>query len=189
VSSMSTFTSDREGRLWLWALAVVAAIYATLGPAQILAEVLRERNLLRASVGVVLLLAGLVVAGRWVKKRPGLREIGVALAVTTVYLMALFRIFSPEERTHLIEYALVAILIHQALSERRRNDSRVPAPAALAVMATALLGWLDEGIQALLPGRVYDIRDVGFNALAGLMGIVASLALARARRRDAVKKS
>jgi hypothetical protein len=185
---MSTFTSERERRLWLWALAVVAAIYATLGPAQILAEALRERNLLRASVAVVLLLAGLVVAGRWVKKRPGLREVGVVVAVIIVYLIALARILGPEERTHLIEYAVVAILIHQALSERRRNDSRVRAPAALAVVVTALLGWLDEGLQALLPGRVYDIRDVGFNALAGLMAIVASLALARARRRDTVKK-
>ncbi|MCK5438817.1 MAG: hypothetical protein KAI97_02685 [Gemmatimonadetes bacterium] len=48
---------------------------------------------------------------------------------------------------------------------------------------TALLSWLDEGIQALLPSRVYDLRDVGVNALAGLMAIAASLALARARRR------
>ena len=38
-------------------------------------------------------------------------------------------------------------------------------------------GWLDEGIQALLPNRVDDIRDVGFNALAGLMAITARLAI------------
>jgi hypothetical protein len=31
---------------------------------------------------------------------------------------------------------------------------------------------------------VYDIRDAGVNALAGLMAIAASLALPRARRRD-----
>lgn len=48
--------------------------------------------------------------------------------------------------------------------------------------ATALLGWCDEGIQAILPGRVYDLRDVGINALAGFMAVTASLALARARR-------
>ena len=48
---------------------------------------------------------------------------------------------------------------------------------------TALLSWLDEGIQASLPNRVYDVRDVGFNALAGLVAIAASLALARSRRR------
>jgi len=51
------------------------------------------------------------------------------------------------------------------------------------VAVTAILGWLDEGIQAILPNRVYDVRDVGFNALAGLMAIAASLGLAWARRR------
>ena len=45
----SLFTSDRERRLWCWALAVVAAIYSTLGLAGTLAEVLRENNLMRAA--------------------------------------------------------------------------------------------------------------------------------------------
>ena len=44
-------------------------------------------------------------------------------------------------------------------------------------------GWLDEGIQWLLPGRVYDLRDVGFNALAAAMAVFGRLALAWARRR------
>jgi len=34
--------------------------------------------------------------------------------------------------------------------------------------------WLDEGIQWLLPGRVYDLRDVGFNALAAGAGLGAA---------------
>jgi len=89
---------------------------------------------------------------------------------------------SLEERTHLIEYSLVAILIHQALIERQRQGRQVPSSAALAVVVTALLGLLDECIQAILPNRVFDLVDIGFNALAGLMAILASLALARARR-------
>ncbi len=180
---MSLFTSDRERRLWLWLLAVVVAIYSTLGPAQTLVAELRERNLLRLSFALVLLLVVAAIVGRWVMMRPGWGEIGVALGVTAAYLMALFRVQSPEERTHLVEYGLVAILIHQALTERLRHGRRVPSPAALAVAATAILGWLDEGIQAILPNRVYDVRDVGFNALAGLMAITASLALAWVRRR------
>jgi hypothetical protein len=42
------------------------------------------------------------------------------------------------------------------------------APAVLAVVITALLGLLDESIQALLPNRVFDMIDVGFNALLAL---------------------
>jgi hypothetical protein len=180
---MSLFTPDRERRLWFWALAVVAAIYSTLGLAGTLAEALRERNLLEVSFTLGLLLAATASAISGLKNRPGQREIWVALGVTAVYGMVLIRMGgSPEERTHLFEYGVVAVLIHQALTERLRNGRRVPSPPALAVAVTALLGWLDEGIQAVLPSRVYDIQDVGFNALAGLMAIAASLVLARARR-------
>ena len=37
----------------------------------------------------------------------------------------------------------------------------------------AAAGWIDEGIQALLPSRFYDLRDVAFNAAAGLMALGA----------------
>jgi VanZ family protein len=144
---------------------------------------LRERNLLWVSVALVLLLVVGVFAWQWVKRRPGLGEIRVVHGVTAAYQIAGIRIQSPEERTHLIEYGLVAVLIYQALTERLRHGRRIPAPAALAVAVTALLGLLDEGIQAILPNRVFDVRDVGFNALAGLMAIAASLAIARVRRR------
>ena len=46
---MRLFSSARERRLWLWSAAVVVAIYATLGLAGTLAEVLREFELLEAS--------------------------------------------------------------------------------------------------------------------------------------------
>ena len=68
---MSLFTSDRERRLWLWTLAVMVAIYSTLGPARMVADALREHNLLRISFAVVLLLVVGAVAASWVKRRPG----------------------------------------------------------------------------------------------------------------------
>jgi VanZ family protein len=186
---MSPFTSDRERRLWFWAVAVVVAIYSTLGLAGTLAAELRERNLLEASFVLGFLLVVAAIVGSALKRRPGRREVWVALGVTAVYGMVLVRMFiTPEERTHLFEYGLVAVLIHQALTERVRNGLRVPIPAVFTVAVTALLGWLDEGIQWVHPNRVYDIRDVGVNALAGLMAIVASLALARARRWDFVRR-
>lgn len=177
------FTSDRERRLWLWTLIVLVAIYSTMGSARAVVEGLRERGLLEFSVSVVLLLVGVVVAVQWLRRRPRWREISVAFTVTAAYLMALVRIPHPEERTHLIEYGLVALLIHKALLERRSHARSGPAPAVLAVAATAVLGLLDEGVQALLPSRVFDLRDIGFNAFAGLMAISASVALAWARRR------
>ena len=180
---MSLFTSDRERRLWLWTLVVIVAIYSTLGLAGVLAQVLRARNLLDGFFTLGLLLVVAAIAGSAMKRRSGRREIWVALGIMAVYGMVLTRVFlSPEERTHLFEYGIVAVLIYKALIERVRNGEKVPAPAVIAIMVTALLGWLDEGIQVLLPNRVYDIRDVGFNALAGLMAITASVALERTRQ-------
>lgn len=158
------------------------AIYSTLGPAGALAQQLRERNLLALSFSAAVLLAVVVIVVVWVKGNHGWREIGVALGVALAYLMVWVRIDSWAERTHLIEYGVVAALIHQALLERLRNGRPVSAPAALTVAMTALLGLLDEIIQAMLPSRVFDLRDVFFNALAGFMMVAARLAIAPQRR-------
>ncbi len=175
---MSLFTSDRERRFWLWLLAVMVAIYSTLGPARVLADALRERGVLELAFVLVVLVVVGGLAVSWVKRRPDWREIGVVLAVVLAYLLVGARIDSWEERTHLIEYGIVAALMHQALLERVRNGRSVPRPAALTVAATALLGLLDESIQAMLPNRVFDVRDIFFNAFAGFMVIAARLALA-----------
>lgn len=179
---MPLLTSARERRLWFWTLAVIGAIYSTLGPAESVVLALRERNLLRLSFAVVVVVVVLVFLWQWSRTRPGWSEVGVALGVALAYAWTFLRIGNPAERTHLIEYGIVAALIHQALLERRRGGRRVPRPAALTVAVTALLGLLDEGIQAVLPSRVFDWNDVFFNALAGFMVIVARLALAPVRR-------
>ena len=173
------FTSRRERRLWLWALAVVVAIYSTLGLAGTLAEVLREHNLLNASGLFLMFLTVAAIVGSGLKRRPGRREVWMALGVTAVYGTAVLRMgYSPEERTHLFEYSIVAVLIYQALRERLQNGGRVRVPAVLALVVTALVGWLDEGIQALIPNRVYDNFDVFSNAVAAVIGISVSVVIA-----------
>jgi hypothetical protein len=180
---MSIFTSQRERRLWIWALAVIVAIYTTLGFAGTLAAYLRARNLLNNSFFIAFLVLVAVIAGSGWIRRPRWREILAGIGILAVYVMMLSRLFiSAEERTHLFEYGLVAVLIYQALIERQENGRPVPVPAVLTIVVTALLGWIDEGIQAILPNRVYDLIDVGFNALAGLMAIVAILVLGWARQ-------
>ena len=87
-----------------------------------------------------------------------------------------------EERTHLIEYGVVAVLILEALTERAGHGRRVPLPAVLAILATALIGAVDECIQAFLPTRVFDVQDIVFNTLAAVMAVATSLALGWARR-------
>ena len=180
---MNLFTSDRERRLWLWTLTVVAAIYSTLGLARTLAGVLRDSGLLEGAFVLGMLLVGATILTQGLKTRPGGAEIGVALGVAAVYLMVFVRMAIPEERTHLIEYGVVAVLIYEALTERASQGGRVPIPALFTVLATALVGVLDECIQAFLPSRVFDPRDILFNVLAGLMAVAASVALGWVRHR------
>ena len=181
---MALFVSRRERRLWLWTLAVVVAIYSTLGLAGSLVDVMENRGLTTLSFALGMLLVGVTVVTQGLRAKPSGAEIGVALGVVVVYLMVLLRM-ALAERSHLIEYGVVASFIYEALKERADQGRRVPAPAALAVLATGAVGVLDEGIQVLLPSRVFDPVDMLFNALAGVMAVLARVALARARRRKA----
>ncbi len=182
VLSWSLFTSERERRLWAWTLAVVVAIYSTLGLARTLFDRLGHLNL---GVGLFLVCCLLVVATAvtlGVRVRPGGAELAVALGVVAAYLLVFVRMSIPTERSHLIEYGVVALFIHEALTERARHGRRVPAPALLAVLAATLIGVFDECIQLALPSRVFDPIDMLFNLLAAAMAVTASSALRWARR-------
>lgn len=179
---MSFFSSARECRLWMWLGIVLVGIYATLGRVPAIAAALRARNELRDMLFFVLFVVLVVVAILFIRRRPGRAEIAVGIGILVIYLTAWLRIGTLEERTHLFEYGLVAALVHEALLERQANGRQVPAPALLALVISALLGWLDEGIQSILPNRVYDMRDVLFNTVAAAMVIGARWALESVRR-------
>ena len=185
---MSLFASARERRLWLWTLAVAAAICATIGLGGAVAGVLREGGLLEASLflGCMILVAA-TIGAQGLSARPRGLEIAVALGVAAVYVLLLMRIASPVERSHLIEYGVLAVFCYEALTERASRGRRVPSPALLAVLATAAFGTLDECVQAFVPARVFDPVDIVFNVLAAVTAVAASASLRWARRRGAAR--
>ena len=176
------FTSTRERRLWAWTLAVVVAIYSTLGLARTLSDELRNREVLDNTFFLAFVVLVVAVVIRALRLRGG-TEIFAVLATAIVYLMMFLRMASPEERSHLLEYGVVALLIHAALGERASNGVAVARPALLAIAVTSAIGAVDECIQIFIPSRVFDPVDIGFNALAALMAVGATLVLSRARRR------
>lgn len=177
---MSIFTTPRERTLWIWTAVAVIGIYATLGVAGSLAEVLAARRMMdglfvRAFMIMVPTIAMIVIV-----RRPGPRHFFVAIGVGAVYMMLGARLGIPvAERSHLFEYGVVAVLIHQALLERGRGGRGVRYPAIVAFLATATLGCIDEGIQWLIPNRVFDPIDMGFNVLAAFITIAGSVVLMR----------
>lgn len=180
---MRIFSSKRERRLWMLWFAVVAAIYSTLGTANRLAGVLREHGLIEISFAIGALLVGLAVVAHSLKSRPNAAGVAVVLGVVAVYLLVFVRMATPEERTHIVEYGVVAILAYEALAERARNTSRVPIPALFAILLASAVGALDELIQAALPNRVFDFRDIFFNLLAAILAVISTAVISRMRRR------
>ena len=179
---MDIFSSDRERNLWLWAAVVVATIYSTVGLAQTLAWMLEEHSILDAVYVFGLLLIIAMIATQAFRTRPSGTGVIVALGVAAVYVLLFVRLTLPAERTHLMEYGVVGVLLYEALSERARQGRRVPLPALLAIAATGTLGLGDECLQLLIPSRVFDLRDVVVNVLAGAMAVGASAVIANARR-------
>lgn len=79
----------------------------------------------------------------------------------------------PEERLHFLQYGLMAVLARRAVAPRVDGARQYLAAVALASVA----GWGDELVQALLPGRVYDLRDVLINACSAVLAMAGYEAL------------
>ncbi len=181
---MALFASDRERRLWLWTLIIIATIYATLGLASVLADFLYHQGLVTLAFLAGMLFVGLTVLTQGLKVRPHGVEIAVFLGLATIYFMVFLRLAIPE-RSHLIEYGVVAVFIYEALSERASQGRRIPTPGLLAIAGTTLVGAVDECIQIFLPSRVFDVDDMLFNFLAAVMAISASGTIGFVRRKVA----
>ena len=188
------FTSARERRLWILAGSCLLLIYSSLYIARTVTNWLRDANLLRLAVGGSFLLAAIWVVFGLLRSRPGWRVWLVLVAITAGYAVLLSRFGLPEERLHFLEYGVIGGLVFAALLERQKNrwdesgesqSRRAPVwPAVGAFVITGIAGWIDEGIQEILPNRFYDLRDVAMNAAAGALAVSSIWILDLARRAD-----
>ena len=126
---MGLFSSRRERRLWLWALAVVALIFASLGFSGRLVDLLGNDNVAAGAFGLALLLVAATILTDGLQSKPTHIEMAVAFGIAAVILMALLRL-TLAERSHLIEYGVLAVFIHAALTERAEQGRRVRLPGA-----------------------------------------------------------
>lgn len=169
---MNLFTSQREKRLWIFVIIIVIAIYSTIGLALKMAEYLQNQDLQAVFFLLGMFFVGITIVTEGLRVRPGGAEIAIAVGIVAVYFMTFTRITLLEERSHLIEYSVVAVFIYEALKERNRNGPRVPYPTLLAIILTSLTGLLDECIQLFIPSRVFDPQDILFNTLAAVFAII-----------------
>jgi VanZ family protein len=178
--------SVQEKRHWIAAAACLLLIWASIYPARAIVDFLRGRNILRLTVAIVFLAAGCGLAAFLLRARPRWREIAALVFGGLAYAVVLAIMNQPEERLHFLEYGALAGFTEAALRARRAamGGALGALPSLLAILITAGLGWLDEIIQYFVPVRVYDWRDVGFNAAAGALLVGLAALRRRARQRD-----
>lgn len=90
---------------------------------------------------------------------------------------------------HAIEYAGLALLVLRAISVGRWSDVRLPA-AASAMVITLAYGLTDEIHQLFVPGRQFDVRDLGADAIGAFIaaavlwtwGIIRRFSRSQSRR-------
>ncbi len=76
-----------------------------------------------------------------------------------------------EERVHILEFMVLGFL--------GRTDTKLKIHPLLLVF---LVSFIDEGFQYILPGRVFDLRDVLLDLLGGLLGLGLAMIWKRFRK-------
>jgi len=158
---------------WLLVAAWTLIIYATIPLARSIQEYVSDhwgRLLFRDVVLAAVVLAGgaaLLAVVRSVRSRT--QYLWLA-AVAAGYVYGTFQLWgSPEEALHFVEYGVLALLLFRAFAHRMSD----PLIYAAVALAGAILGTVDEVIQWLTPRRFFDFRDIGLNAVSGVLMVVA----------------
>lgn len=155
--------------------ALLLGIYSTLYVARIVSNALRDAGWLKRTVAIAFAFVAAAVVGVALRV-PALRRPRTALlllAAAGAYALVIWPMDSPEEKLHFVEYGLVGVLAFLSMPAAWTTARR----ALGACLFTGAAGWVDEGIQAVLPNRYYDLRDVAFNAAAGAMALATFLVL------------
>lgn len=163
--------SEREWVSWLWVVLGMLVIYLTIPFARAISQFVGERWGRQVFLYGVLLSVGLgsitALYLLWLQ-RARTRRVNVLWMLLVGVLYVYFTLTlkaNPEEALHFIEYGVLGVLLFRALSHRMRDPGIYVAGMLLGSMA----GTFDEIIQWLTPQRVFDFRDVGFNALSGVL--------------------
>ena len=90
--------------------------------------------------------------------------------ISAIYVYFTLKLWAnPEEAIHFIEYGLLGFFLFRAFRHHIGDKSIYFA----AFFLGSLIGTFDEILQWIVPGRYFDLRDVGLNALSsGLFQIL-----------------
>jgi len=175
---------------WLWLGAYTALLYGLLpfGPAigRAVQDTASGRFVLGRGAAWMVVLGAIAIVVRLRRRAAPARAWLLAALVGAGYALALGWLRAVRlERVRLPEYGIAAWLAWRALVPSLGD--RWPVYGAAWLLAAAI-GWGDELVQSITPGRFYDVRDIGANALGAGLGVLA-LAVWRAGDAEPVAAS
>jgi hypothetical protein len=106
----------------------------------------------------------------FVKKERNIVKYLVLVFYAAVFIIMLRYAQHAREKIHMAEYGLLGIMLYNALKiDFDRFDIKL---YLLGVFICALVGYVDELIQGILPNRVFDRRDILMNAVSGILPLL-----------------
>jgi hypothetical protein len=165
-------------RRWLVLVGYTALLYGFLPYGPVVGRAVLGTAAGRVALGagtVAVVAAGAGALGRRLHRRRAPAAAWVLLLCAAVgYALALSWLRTIRlERLHLPEYGVASWLAWRALAPHLGPGG--PTYLVAALVATAI-GWGDELVQSVTPGRFYDLRDVVANAVgAGLGAMVVAV--------------
>jgi len=151
-------------------------LYSTLGIVRPVAEYLRTAGILLPTVFLLFtVFAPAALFWRYKQINRNQFLVRIILLLILVCLAALISAL-PEERLHFLTYGVAGWFICWSLEESitasaSSKQHRMTTHWLLPCLLVWLAGGIDELIQWRLPSRVYDIRDILFNSIAGTAGV------------------
>ena len=168
-------------RGWLLAAIIMSAAVVLLAPmvgqiTALLRDVARDHYALTlVSIVAVSALATIGGAAYVIRERRAERYVWIAAAVTVAVSYGFatrtgIADADAAERFHFIQYGLIAFLFYKAW--RPAGDGvTIVAP----LLATVLVGTVDEWLQWFVPARVGEAKDVVLNLFSGAAGVLFAL--------------
>jgi len=138
-----------------WARRILRFIYGIIG---------REKSALGLKiiflVGIALLVIYLLIKRQKIKIGYGIIfPLGSFILLTILF----FKIKLPEEKVHLIEYAILGFLLFKDFFKGRIK-------LFISILFLLIVAFTDELFQLFLPDRYFDFRDIIFNSVGGFAG-------------------
>ena len=171
---MISHTTDPDTRIaWITVTLYTGLIFATLGDVVLIIDVVERvvgdiLSTLLSAVTLVLPTIFLVYLILIKKERRAWRYFLLVFVIVSLAIIQRF-IYYPAEKVHLLEYGILGWMIYQAV---RVGGGGVVAGYIWTMALVSIIGTADELVQAYLPMRVFDFRDIVINFHSGILGAV-----------------